>query len=72
MARILILLGVVFLIAGLVWYTVEKFGLRFPPRLPGDILIRRGNTTIYIPIVTSIIISVVVSLLLYLISKFRL
>lgn len=71
MARILILIGITLLILGAVWYFVEKYGFRFPEKLPGDILIKRGNTTIYIPILTSIIISVIVSIILYVTSRFK-
>ncbi|RFU65844.1 DUF2905 domain-containing protein [Peribacillus glennii] len=40
-------------------------------RLPGDIFIKKGNTTFYFPFVTSIIVSIVLSAVLYLISRFR-
>lgn len=40
-------------------------------KLPGDIVIKKGNTTFYFPIVTSIILSVVLSLIFYFIGKFR-
>lgn len=40
-------------------------------RLPGDILYRGKGTTIYFPLATSILLSVVLSVLLYLISRFR-
>ena len=38
-------------------------------RFPGDLMFRRGNTTIYFPIVTSIVLSVVVSVLLVLLRR---
>ena len=40
-------------------------------RLPGDIVYRGKNTTFYFPLATSIVVSVVLSLLLYLIGRFR-
>ncbi|MEH7106168.1 MULTISPECIES: DUF2905 domain-containing protein [Bacillaceae] len=40
-------------------------------KLPGDIVIKKGNTTFYFPIVTSIIASIVLSLIFYLIGRFR-
>ncbi|WP_100331697.1 DUF2905 domain-containing protein [Bacillus xiapuensis] len=40
-------------------------------KLPGDILIKKGNTTFYFPIMTSIIASVVLSLIFYLIGKWK-
>lgn len=72
MARMLMFMGALILLAGIIWYFAEKFGLKFPGRLPGDLFIKRGNTTIYIPVLTSIILSVVISLLLWVISKAKL
>ena len=40
-------------------------------KLPGDIIIKKENATFYFPIVTSIVISVVVSLILFIVGKFR-
>ena len=40
-------------------------------KLPGDIIFKKGNTTFYFPIVTSIIISVVLSVIFYMIGRFR-
>ena len=40
-------------------------------KLPGDIIIKKENATFYFPIVTSIVLSVVVSLLLFIVGKFR-
>jgi hypothetical protein len=40
-------------------------------RLPGDIYYRGKNTTFYFPLTTSILLSVVLSLVLYLVSRFR-
>ncbi|MGK0639745.1 DUF2905 domain-containing protein [Schleiferia thermophila] len=71
MSRILIIIGVILLLAGIIWYFLEKVGLTFPPRLPSDILIKKGNTTIYFPIVSSILVSIILTLLLYLISRFK-
>ncbi len=62
MAKTFIFLGLLFLVVGLVWLGLEKLGLR---RLPGDILIERENFTLYIPITTAILISLVLSLLLW-------
>ncbi len=67
--RILIILGAVLIAAGLVILGVQK--LPFLGKLPGDILIKRERYTFYFPIATSIIISILVSLILYLINKFR-
>ncbi|SER73234.1 DUF2905 domain-containing protein [Salipaludibacillus aurantiacus] len=67
--KLLIITGVVIIIAGLVWQVGGKyFSLG---KLPGDIIIRRENSTFYFPLMTSIIISVVLSLILYLFGRFR-
>ncbi len=57
MPRLLILAGVVLVAAGLAMHLGLPLG-----RLPGDIVIRRGNGTIYIPIVTCIVVSVLLSI----------
>jgi hypothetical protein len=56
----LIGLGVLMAVVGLLMVLGGKIGLG---RLPGDIAIRRGNTSFYFPIVTSIVISVVLTIL---------
>jgi hypothetical protein len=66
MARFLILIGLILLLAGLLWPYLGKLGLG---RLPGDIVISRGNTTFYFPIVTSLILSVLLSLALWLMGR---
>ncbi len=66
MARWLIILGVVLVVAGLLWPWLTKLGLG---RLPGDIVIERDNFRVYIPIATSIVISVILSLLLWLLNR---
>jgi Protein of unknown function (DUF2905) len=66
MARWLIILGVVLIVAGLLWPWLTKLGLG---RLPGDIVVERDDFRAYIPITTSILISVVLSLLLWLLNR---
>jgi hypothetical protein len=66
MSRFLITLGLILLVAGLLWPLVQKLGLG---RLPGDIVIERENFTVYIPLGTSILISLAVSLVLWLLSR---
>jgi len=63
MAKTLIIIGVIFIAIGLAWWARERLGLG---RLPGDIVIERGGVRIYIPLTTSLIISVVLSLVLWL------
>jgi hypothetical protein len=66
MARWLIILGVVLIVAGLLWPWLIRLGVG---RLPGDIVIERDNFRVYIPITTSIVFSVVLSLLLWLLNR---
>ncbi|RMD48043.1 MAG: DUF2905 domain-containing protein [Alphaproteobacteria bacterium] len=64
MSRILIALGIALILAGLLWPLITKLGLG---RLPGDILIERGNTRVWIPITSAILVSVVLTVVLNLI-----
>lgn len=66
MARWLIILGVVLVLAGLLWPWITRLGLG---RLPGDILIERDHFRLYIPITTSILVSIVLSLILWLLNR---
>lgn len=66
MARWLIILGAVLVVAGLLWPWLTKLGLG---RLPGDIVIERENFRFYFPITTSILISIVLSLILWLLNR---
>jgi hypothetical protein len=65
-----VVFGLVMLVAGLVLIAFGRAHLPFG-RLPGDIVYRGKNTTVYFPIVTSILLSVVLSLVFYLINRFR-
>ena len=58
MPRFFFTLGALFIVIGLLWPLVSKIGLG---RLPGDIVIERGNLTIYLPIASSIVVSLVLS-----------
>ncbi len=66
MSRVLILLGLLLIALGLLWPLVQKSGLG---RLPGDIVIERDSFRFYFPITTAILISLVLSLLLWLFRK---
>lgn len=67
--KMLITLGVILIIVGLLWQVGGKY--LSLGKLPGDILIKRENATFYFPIMTSIIISVILSLIFFLIGRFR-
>ena len=62
MQRMLLLIGAVILVAGLLWPWLAKLGLG---RLPGDIRVETDNGFFFFPIVTCILISIVISLLLW-------
>lgn len=68
--KLLIFLGIVLVVAGVV---LTLFGRANIPlgRLPGDIVYRGKHSTFYFPLATSILLSVVLSLLLYVISRWR-
>lgn len=66
MQKTLIIIGIVILIIGLFWPLIGKIPLG---RLPGDIIIKRPNLKVYIPITTMILISVIVSLILWILRK---
>ena len=69
--KTLILVGGVLVLLGALLTLLGKMGSSFGwvGRLPGDILIKRDNFTLYFPLTTGILISVAVSLLLYFLSK---
>ena len=66
MSRTLIILGLAIAAVGFLWPWISRFGLG---RLPGDILIQREGFTFYAPITTGILVSVVLSLVLWLLSR---
>lgn len=66
MAKLLIAIGLLLVVLGLVWLVGERIGLG---RLPGDIVIERGGTRIYIPIATSIVVSIALSLLFWFFNR---
>ena len=66
MARSLIVLGLVILVAGLLWPYLSQIGLG---RLPGDLVIERRNVTIYFPLMTCLLLSVLFSVALWVINR---
>jgi hypothetical protein len=61
LGRILLVVGGMLVLVGLLLTLGERFGLG---RLPGDIVWRRKNITVYFPIVTSVVLSLVLTLLM--------
>ena len=66
MPRLLIALGVLLVVAGLAWPLLMKFGLG---RLPGDFRIERDGFTFYFPLTSGLIVSALISLVLWLLRK---
>ncbi|TMJ83342.1 MAG: DUF2905 domain-containing protein [Alphaproteobacteria bacterium] len=66
MARFLIVLGLAILLVGLLWPYLSKLGLG---RLPGDIVIERENVTLYIPLATCLLLSLVLSLIVWVANR---
>jgi hypothetical protein len=66
MSKTMIVIGLIIAGAGLLWPWLSRLGLG---RLPGDILIHRGSFTFYAPLATGLLVSVVLTLILWLINR---
>ena len=66
LGRSLILLGVVLVVLGVFWPRISRLGLG---RLPGDIVIERENFRLYAPIMTSLLVSAVLTLIVWLLNR---
>ena len=64
--KTLIIIGILFVLVGLLFPFLRDIGLG---RLPGDIVIKKGKTSFYFPIVTCILVSIVISLILMFLKK---
>ncbi len=69
LGRLLLIAGGVIAVVGLVIFLLAKAGAPGLGRLPGDILIRRENLTIYVPLVTMLVVSLVLTVVLNLVFK---
>mgnify|MGYP001239103474 CR=1 FL=1 len=63
MGKMFLVLGVIFIIIGLLWSFIGK--------LPGDFTFKKGNVTFHFPIMTSIVVSIILTLIFYLFGRFR-
>ncbi len=69
LGRLLLAMGVVLALVGLGLIVAERFpGLRIG-RLPGDLRLERGHLRVYFPIATSIVVSVILTLVLWLLGR---
>lgn len=66
MSRVLIVIGILCLLAGLLWPWITRLGLG---RLPGDFRFESDGFSFYFPLATSIVISVVLSLIFWVINR---
>ncbi|CAM4142797.1 hypothetical protein BAMA_21555 [Bacillus manliponensis] len=63
MSKLLISAGALLIVVGLAW--------KFIGKLPGDIFVKKGNVTFYFPVVTCIVVSVVLSFIMYVINRLK-
>ena len=68
--KVLIGLGLVLVVAGVLLTMLGRTNLPLG-RLPGDFVYRGKNTTFYFPLATSVVVSVVLSIVMYVIGKWR-
>ncbi len=67
-SKSLVLIGIIFILCGGVIFLLGKSGINIG-KLPGDILIQKGNFTFYFPVISSILISIILTIVINLISK---
>ncbi|MCK5623594.1 MAG: DUF2905 domain-containing protein [Alphaproteobacteria bacterium] len=65
-SRFLVTLGIVLILAGIVWPFLQRMGIG---RLPGDIVVEREGFRFYFPVVTSILLSLALTLILWFINR---
>ncbi|HMH00193.1 MAG TPA: DUF2905 domain-containing protein [Terriglobales bacterium] len=70
LGKLLLFFGLILVVAGLVLVLFGRMNIPLG-RLPGDIVYRGKNTTFYFPLATSILLSVVLSVVLYVIGRLR-
>jgi hypothetical protein len=67
LGKLLIFLGLLIVVLGLLLTFAGR--IPFPGKLPGDIIYRKGNTTLYFPLATSILMSIILTLILWLFRR---
>ena len=70
LGRMLVFIGGLLLVVGIILIVAGKVNLPIG-RLPGDIVYRGENTTVYFPLATSILLSVILSVVLYVVNRMR-
>lgn len=66
MQKLFLILGIAFIVLAIAWPYLGKIGLF---RLPGDIMIKKENFSFYFPLTTMLIISIIVSVILWLFKR---
>lgn len=70
LGKLMIVLGAILVVAGIVMVLLGR--ANFPlGRLPGDVVYRGKNTTVYFPLATSILVSIILTILLYVIGRWK-
>jgi hypothetical protein len=69
MGKLLIIVGIVFILAGLVITYVPR--IPYLGKLPGDISIERENFKFYLPLTSSILVSILLSLIIYFFNRWK-
>jgi hypothetical protein len=70
LGKLLVIFGTVLVVVGIAVILLERMNLPLG-RLPGDVLYRGKNTTVYFPLATSVVVSVVLSIVLWVVSRWR-
>ncbi|HUK08476.1 MAG TPA: DUF2905 domain-containing protein [Stellaceae bacterium] len=66
MQRFFVVFGLLLVLIGVAWPLIERSGLG---RLPGDFVLGRGNFRLYVPLATSLLLSILLSLVLWLLRR---
>ena len=67
--KLLIIVGLILVVSGLLLHYWHVFSFFNPGRLPGDVRFRRGNFSFYFPLTTCILLSILLSLAVYIFRK---
>jgi Flp pilus assembly protein protease CpaA len=70
LGKFLVVAGVVAIVVGVALLGLGRMGIPLG-KLPGDMVYRGKNTTVYFPLATSVLVSLVLSVVLYLVSRWR-
>lgn len=69
MAKLMIVFGIIVAVLGVLLLVFRNSGIPFLGKLPGDIFIQKKNFTFYFPVATSIILSIILTIIFYLLGR---